>query len=105
MPSIFSQIIAGEIPCRKEYEDEDCIVIHDIHPQAKTHLLIIPKKEIPTLNDITSEDTQLIGHLFQVAKQVARQKGIEEGYQLKLHVGAKGGQEVFHIHFHLTSDL
>ena len=78
MGSIFTKIIQREIPSTIEYEDDLCIVIQDIAPKAKTHLLIIPKKEIPTLNDIQEEDTFLIGYLFQVAKEVAFQKGISE---------------------------
>ena len=105
MSSIFTKIIAKEIPANIEYEDENIIVIHDINPQAKHHLLIIPKKEIPTINDITQEDTLLIWNMFQVAKNIAEKRGIAEWYQLKFNVGEKGGQEVFHIHLHLTSNI
>lgn len=105
MSSIFTKIIEREIPANIVYEDESVIVIHDINPQAKLHLLIIPKKEIPTINDISEDDTMLLGHMFQVAKQIAAEKRIQEGYKLHFNVGAKGGQEVFHIHLHLTSDI
>lgn len=105
MSSIFTKIIRREIPAKIEYEDDAIIVIHDIAPQAKHHLLIIPKKEIPTINDITSEDTNLIGEMFQVAKKIAQDLWVEEGYKLNFNVWAKGGQEVFHIHLHLTSEL
>ena len=87
MASIFTKIINREIPATIEYEDEDLIVIHDIQPQAKTHLLIIPKKEISTLNDIVPEDSQLIAKMLYTAKEIASNKGISEGYQLKIHIG------------------
>ena len=105
MASVFTQIINREIPAEIEYEDERYIVIHDIAPQAKTHLLIIPKKEIPTINDITPEDTLLVWWLFQLAKKLANDLRVSQWYQLKFHVGKQGWQEVFHIHLHLTSDL
>lgn len=105
MSSIFTQIIQREISATIEYEDSDCIVITDIAPKAKTHLLIIPKKEIPTINDIAPEDSELIAKLFFVAKDIAKKREISDGYQLKFHVWKQGGQEVFHLHLHLTSDL
>jgi len=74
MASIFTQIINREIPANIEYESDEIIVIHDINPQAKTHLLIIPKKEIPTINDISQDDTTLIGNMFHTAKELAQQK-------------------------------
>lgn len=74
MASIFTRIIDGEIPSDTVYQDEEIIAIHDINPQAKTHILIIPKKEIPTINDITLEDSLLLGNMFQVAKQIAQER-------------------------------
>lgn len=105
MSSIFSKIIAREIPSDIVYEDDEIIAIHDINPQAKTHILIIPKKEIETINDISLEDTQLIWNMFHVAKKIAYDTWISQGYQLKFNVWEKGGQEVFHIHLHLTSNI
>ncbi len=105
MPSIFTKIIEREIPADIEFENKNIIVIKDIHPQAKTHLLIIPKKEIPSINDIQEGDSELIAELFFVAKTIALKLWIQDWYQLKFHVWAKGGQEVFHLHLHLTSDL
>lgn len=105
MPSIFSRIIMREIPSDIVYEQDDIIVIRDINPQAKTHLLIIPKKEIPTINDITSEDTQLLANMIFVAKKVAQDLAIQEGYKLQFNVGKLGWQEVFHIHLHLLSNI
>ena len=105
MSSIFTKIIQKEIPADIIYEQDDIIVIRDINPQAKTHLLIIPKKEIPTLNDITQDDHKIMSELFVVAKKVAKQLWIDEWYSLKLNVWEKWGQEVFHIHMHLLSDI
>ena len=105
MASIFTKIIAREIPADIVYEQDNIIVIRDINPQAKTHLLIIPKKEIPTLNDISDDDNALMSDMFTVAKKVANDLEIDEWYSLRLNVGEKGWQEVFHIHMHLLSDI
>ncbi|MDD3646183.1 MAG: HIT domain-containing protein [Candidatus Gracilibacteria bacterium] len=101
--TIFSKIIAGEISAPRIYEDELVIVIKDIAPEKKTHLLIIPKKEIPTLNDIDENDKELMSHMFYVAKKVAKDVGVEKAYRLRLNVGDL--QDVMHIHMHLLSDL
>lgn len=103
--TIFTKIINREIPSEIIFENEKVIVIKDINPQAKTHLLIIPKKEIPTINDIQEEDTELIAELFFVAKNVAKNLWISDGYKLHFNVGEKGGQEVMHIHLHLLSNI
>lgn len=105
MASIFTKIIQREIPANIEFENDEIIVIHDINPQAKTHLLIIPKKEIPTINDISPEDTMLLWNMFLVAKNLAEKLWISDGYKLHFNVWEKGGQEVFHIHLHLLSDI
>jgi len=101
--TLFEKIIAREIPATIEYETDEIIVIHDISPKAKIHLLIIPKKPIPTVQDISVSDTELMGKLFCTAKHLAKIKGIE-GYSLRVNVGKKGGQEVFHIHMHMLAD-
>lgn len=103
--SIFTKIIAREIPSDIVYENERIIVIKDINPQAKTHVLIIPKKEIPTINHIENEDSDLIAELFFVAKQVAKDLGVSEWYKLHFNVGEKWWQEVMHIHLHLLSNI
>lgn len=103
--SIFTKIIEREIPASIVYENERIIVIRDIAPKAKTHLLIIPKKEIPTVNDLQEEDNSLIAEMFHVAKHVAKQLSIHEWYQLHINVGKKGWQEVMHLHMHLLSHL
>jgi histidine triad (HIT) family protein len=98
--TIFTKIINREIPAKIEYEDDKCIVIHDIHPKSPVHLLIIPKKPIPTIMDVADVDQELMGHLILVARDMARKLELE-GYKLIFNVGEKGGQEVFHVHLHL----
>ena len=105
MASIFTKIIAREIPSDIVYEDSEIIVIKDINPKAKIHLLIIPKKEIPTINDLQEDDKCLIANMFFVAKKIAKDFKIEEWYQLHFNVWPKWWQEVMHIHLHLLSDL
>ncbi|RAL55793.1 histidine triad nucleotide-binding protein [Candidatus Gracilibacteria bacterium GN02-872] len=105
MPTIFTKIINREIPAEIVYETNDLIAIKDINPQALTHILIIPKKEIPTINDLEEQDKELLANMFFAAKKIAKDLKIEEGYKLKFNVGPKGGQEVFHIHLHLLSNL
>lgn len=105
MASLFTKIIQREIPSEIVYEQEDIIVIKDIHPQAKTHLLIIPKKEIETINDLNENDRALLAEMFFVAKKVAKNLRIDEWYQLHFNVGKKGWQEVMHIHLHLLSNI
>ncbi len=100
--SIFLKIIRREIPATIEFEDDEVIAIHDINPVAPIHILIIPKKLIPTANDIQPEDAPLVGKMFLVAKQIAAAKGLSErGYRLVMNVGKDGGQTVYHIHLHL----
>ncbi len=105
MSSIFTKIIAREIPSEIVYEQENIIVIKDIQPKAKTHLLIIPKKEIPTINDLDESDRELIAEMFFVAKKVAKQLHIDQWYQLHFNVWKKWWQEVMHIHLHLLSEI
>ncbi|MBW7954825.1 histidine triad nucleotide-binding protein [Candidatus Gracilibacteria bacterium] len=105
MSSIFTKIISREIKSEIVYEQDNLIVIKDINPKAKTHLLIIPKKEIPTINDLTINDKDLIADMFLVAKKIAKDLNIDAGYRLHFNVGALGGQEVMHIHLHLLSDI
>ena len=105
MASIFTKIINREIKSEIIYENNNLIVIKDIAPKAKTHLLIIPKKEIETINDLESNDSELLFEMFLTAKNVAKQLNISEWYQLHFNVGKKWWQEVMHIHLHLLSDL
>jgi histidine triad (HIT) family protein len=100
--TIFSKIIAKQIPAKIEFEDDRCIVIHDIQPAAPVHLLVIPKKPIATLNDLEPADAALVGHLFLVAKSVVRQLGHTD-YRAVFNCGAGAQQSVFHIHLHVLA--
>lgn len=102
MTTIFSKIVAGEIPANIVYKDDLVTAFKDINPNAPVHILIVPNKEIATVDDVTPEDEQVLGHLFTVAKQIAREQGISEsGYRLIVNCKSDGGQEVFHLHMHL----
>ena len=102
MTTIFSKIISGEIPADIVYQDDLVTAFRDINPQAPTHILIVPNKEIPTVNDLTEADEQVAGRLLLVAKKLAAQEGIaEDGYRLMINCNQHGGQEVFHLHLHL----
>ena len=102
MPTIFSKIIAGEVPADIVYRDEQVTCFRDIAPKAPTHILVVPNREIPTVNDLTSDDAQLIGHMVLVARQLAEEEGIaERGYRLVVNCNREGGQLVYHLHMHL----
>ena len=99
---IFCKIVAGDIPANKVYEDDDILGFRDLNPQAPTHVLFIPKRHIATLNDLQSQDAELIGRLFLAARQVAAEEGIaESGYRTLFNCNREGGQEVYHLHLHL----
>jgi histidine triad (HIT) family protein len=99
---LFCKIVSGEIPAKIIYEDDYCLAFRDINPQAPTHVLIIPRQHIATINDIEPENTQLLGHLVLVAKEIARGENLSEGgYRLIMNCNADAGQTVFHIHVHL----
>ncbi|MGQ9818987.1 MAG: histidine triad nucleotide-binding protein [Candidatus Kapaibacteriales bacterium] len=100
--TIFSKIIHRQIPANIVYEDDQILAFKDIAPQAPVHILVIPKKEIPTVNDVSEEDIPLIGNLIFVAKKLAKEFGIDEsGYRLVINCNRDAGQAVFHIHLHL----
>jgi len=100
--TIFKKIIDREIPADIVYEDEYCLAFRDVNPQAPTHILLIPKQEISSLAEATSEDVPLLGHLFVKAAEVARSQGLEEnGYRVVTNVGPDGGQAVYHLHLHV----
>ena len=102
MSTIFSKIIAGDIPADIVFQDDQVTAFRDIEPQAPIHILIVPNKEIPTVNDIKIDDERLIGHMFTVAQQIALRDGFaEDGYRLLVNCNKNGGQEVFHLHMHL----
>lgn len=102
--TIFDKIIQREIPANIVYEDDLAMAFEDINPQAPTHLLIIPKRRIATSNDIQTDDREVVGHLFWVAGQIARQQGFaEDGYRTVMNCNEHGGQTVYHIHVHLLA--
>jgi histidine triad (HIT) family protein len=99
---LFCKIAAGQIPSKKVYADEDFYAFEDIHPQAPTHVLVIPRKHIPTLNDVTAEDTDLLGRLLLLSTRIAKERGLDtKGFRLNANCLESAGQSVFHIHFHL----
>ncbi len=99
---LFCKIVAGQIPSKKLYEDDRCFGFQDIHPQAPTHALFVPRRHIATLNDLTVEDRELVGHLVLCATKVAREQGFSAtGYRLVLNCNRDAGQTVFHVHLHL----
>ena len=101
--TIFSKIIRQEIPTPLLYQDDLVTAFRDISPKAKSHILIIPNKLIPTANDIEESDELTIGRMFTVAKNLAKEEGIaEDGYRLIMNCNQHGGQEVYHIHMHLV---
>ncbi|WP_317931916.1 histidine triad nucleotide-binding protein [Halioxenophilus sp. WMMB6] len=102
--TVFGKIIAGEIPTDKLYEDDDCICIKDISPQAPTHVLLIPKKAIPRLVDATAEDQAMLGRLMLKAGDIARMLGVDEAFRLVVNNGAGAGQTVFHLHLHILAN-
>ncbi|MEM6485146.1 MAG: histidine triad nucleotide-binding protein [Pseudomonadota bacterium] len=101
--TIFNKIISGDIPADKLYEDDHCIAIKDINPQAPVHVLVIPKKPIEKLADAQMEDEALLGHLMLAVGTVARQLGVEDAFRLVVNNGAGAGQTVFHLHLHILA--
>lgn len=101
MDCLFCKIINKEIPTEFVYEDEKVVAFNDIDPQAPVHLLIIPKEHIESNDDINDENSQIISHVFKVAKKLAREYGLESGYRIVNNCKEDGGQSVNHIHFHL----
>jgi histidine triad (HIT) family protein len=99
--TLFQKIADREIPAALVHEDEQCIAFRDINPQAPTHILIVPRRPIPSLNDLTEADTALVGHLFVVAKELAAKEGLKDGYRTVFNCGRDAGQSVDHIHLHL----
>ncbi len=99
---LFCKIVEGKIPAKKVYEDADVVAFDDIQPQAPVHVLVIPKKHVPTLNDLTPGDDALAGKLLRVAAQLARERGIaDRGWRATVNVNKDAHQLVFHVHLHL----
>lgn len=104
MSTIFTKIINREIPAKIIFEDDRVLAFQDIGPQAPTHFLIIPKKEIRSLNEATAHDKELLGHMLVSATQIARDLGVaDDGYRVVINTGTHGGQTVFHLHMHLLA--
>lgn len=105
MDCIFCKIIQKELPSDMVFENDEIVTFKDIHPKARTHLLIVPKKHIPTINDLNEveQDELLVGKMMLVARDLAKELNLS-GYNLQFNVGKSAGQEVFHIHLHLISN-
>ena len=103
MTTLFGKIIRRELPADIVYEDEWCLAFRDINPQAPTHVLLIPKKEIDTLSSATPEDQSLLGHMMLAAGKVARKLGVGDTFRLVVNNGAEAGQTVFHLHLHILA--
>jgi len=101
--TLFGKIINREIPADIVYEDEHCLAFRDINPQAPTHVLLIPKKEIARLSDATAEDQATLGHMMVAAGKIARELGVDEAFRLVVNNGADAGQSVFHLHLHILA--
>lgn len=101
--TIFRRIIDREIPAKIVYEDEHCLAFEDIHPAAPTHIVVIPKREIASVNDIQEADAELIGRLFVAIRAIAAQFGLAGGYRVVTNCGDDAGQTVMHLHFHLLA--
>jgi histidine triad (HIT) family protein len=103
--TIFSKIIAREIPARIAFEDDRCLAFHDVNPQAPVHFLVIPKKEIPRIAAVAETDEPLLGHLLYVAQNVAKQQGLQDsGFRIVINNGRNGGETVPHLHVHVLGD-
>ena len=100
--TLFQKIVARQIPAKIAYEDEKYIAIHDISPQAPVHILVVPKKVIPTLNDVDESDRELVGGLFLIAKRIMKELGHSD-YRTVFNCGAKAQQTIFHIHLHVLA--
>ena len=101
MPTIFKRIIDREIPADIVYEDDQCLAFRDVTPQAPTHVLVIPKKEIANLEALADGDATLVAHIWLVIRNLARQLGLKDGYRVVVNCGPNGGQTVDHLHFHI----
>jgi histidine triad (HIT) family protein len=102
MSCLFCKIVAGEVPARKVYEDDRVIAFDDINPQAPMHVLVVPKRHIATLNDLTTSDDELAGGMVRAAASIAKSRGFDgPGYRTVFNCNAQAGQTVFHIHLHV----
>ena len=98
---LFCRIVADEIPSDRVYEDDDVIAFRDIHPQAPTHVLVVPRRHVPDIDTLDDDDDGLLTALFAAVRRVAGQERLAKGYRVVTNVGAESGQSVFHLHLHL----
>ena len=101
MNCLFCKIVAGEIPSTKVYEDDLILAFRDINPQAPTHILVIPKSHIPSVDGITAENSAVVAHIFETIPTIAAAEKLENGYRVVSNCGADAGQTVHHLHFHI----
>ena len=101
MDCLFCKIVAGDIPSTKVYEDEKILAFRDIAPQAPTHILVIPKTHIGSVAEISSENSSIVAHIFEVIPQIAKAEGLNQGYRVVSNCGEDAGQTVHHLHFHI----
>lgn len=99
--TIFQKIMDGDIPAQKIHDDEHCLALHDINPQAPVHILVVPKKLIPRLGSASPDDSPLLGHLLLVAARVAQEQNLDEGFRIVINNGRDGGESVPHLHVHV----
>lgn len=98
---LFCKIIAGDIPSTKVYEDDVCFAFRDINPQAPTHILVIPKEHIASVNEVNENNEAVVGHIFSVIANIAKEEGLDNGYRVVSNIGEQGQQTVPHLHFHI----
>ncbi len=101
MDCLFCKIVAGEIPSTKVYEDEQIFAFRDINPQAPTHILVIPKEHISSVDAITPENSAIVAHIFEIIPKLAAEDGLDKGYRVVSNIGEQGQQTVPHLHFHI----
>jgi len=101
--NVFEKIIDREIPADVVYEDDLCLAFRDINPRAPTHLIVIPKKAIPAVDEVGEEDEAIVGHLFLAMRKIAAELGLSGGYRVVTNNGPDAGQEVMHLHFHMLA--
>lgn len=101
MDCLFCKIVAGEIPSTKVYEDEQIFAFRDINPQAPTHILVIPKEHISSVDAITPENSAIVAHIFEIIPKLAAEDGLDKGYRVVSNIGEQGQQTIPHLHFHI----
>mgnify|MGYP000956170872 CR=1 FL=1 len=101
MDCVFCKIAAGEIPCKKVYEDDRILAFYDLEPRAPVHILLIPKKHIASMTELTPENSGVVSHIFETAARLAAEKHLDRGFRVVCNAGPDGGQTVPHLHFHL----